>query len=192
MPAASKEKLLTVGKTVRTSAQRTISKKDSKVPLFATVASDHFIMPFINRMWLYLRDVSHQAFTAGSDSIILSSTTLSRFYSCLAVMLDAARHSPHFLAVIVPEAIELTLGMRGISLEEDVVAGQLQLILTGLQASVAVDDGRTLRLSFNDLIWKVKDFAGSIWEASSSQSEAGKSVRFAAAILLRVDEIFHA
>lgn len=186
LPAASREKLLSVGKITRANTSK--AQAIASAPRFAAVASECFLMPLINRMWLYLRDVSHQTFTAGSDGIILSSVTLSRFYSCLTVMLDASRHSAHFLAVLVPECMELCLGMRGVSSEEQVLAGQLQTMLTALNTSVALDAGRTLRVNFRELVWKVKDFAESIWQGPQVQKEAG-STRFAAGVLLRADEV---
>ncbi|PPQ63332.1 hypothetical protein CVT24_006705 [Panaeolus cyanescens] len=98
---------------------------------FIDVAAEFFIMPFINRFWMFLQsEQSREQRTAHMEGrnryhgagtgMILNSLVMAQFLRTMAVMVDAAQNAPEFLAIIAPEALELavTLGTRSVSRAE--------------------------------------------------------------------------
>ncbi|OAX31462.1 hypothetical protein K503DRAFT_787811 [Rhizopogon vinicolor AM-OR11-026] len=93
-----------------------------------TVAAEYFIMPFINRFWVFLRseqtreertahrEALHQYHGAGTG-LILNPVVLSQFMGSLALLVHAAQNASQWLSLIAPDALELavTLGTRPIS-----------------------------------------------------------------------------
>jgi telomere length regulation protein len=152
----------------------------------------------MNRFWLYLRDVatSPQDFrigtfkggSAGSVSL-LEPMLLSKFLSTVTVLVESARHSPHFLAVLAPEALELVLAIRGINTEDETVqTSMLQLALVVLDGSSSIDAGRTLAREHSKALWQLKDWAESVW-AKTEGDQVGAEGRAAAGVLLRIDGV---
>ncbi|GAA5985434.1 hypothetical protein JCM11641_000156 [Rhodosporidiobolus odoratus] len=179
VPGAAREKLLNVRRTTTrssasTAASRTTIASPSK-PTFSLLAAEIFILPLINRFWLYLRDTATSSLShtsnvgpyAGGTSVatLLQPYLLSKFLATLSVILHAAQFSPAFLAVLVPETLTLALGLkpsapaphsrRGADSElEDaelnqdaVLSASLELVLVALDATVQLDGGRTIMSS---------------------------------------------
>jgi telomere length regulation protein len=95
---------------------------------FTEVAAEFFIVPLINRFWLFLRDeqtreertVHHETlhqYRGAGTGLILNPMVLAHFLATLAVLVHAARNAPEWLAVVAPDALELavTLGTRPLS-----------------------------------------------------------------------------
>ncbi|KAI6109141.1 telomere length regulation protein-domain-containing protein [Pisolithus croceorrhizus] len=100
-----------------------------KAVTYPDVAAEYFIMPFINRFWVFLRDeqvreerTAHRdilfQYRGAGTGLILNPVILSHFLRTMAVLVHASRNGPQWLAVIAPEALELavTLGSRQVSL----------------------------------------------------------------------------
>lgn len=201
MPQASKEKLLTVRETRRKVAPISKAKAQdaaSAFPAYNDLAVNTFIMPLLNRFWLYLRDVatSPQDFRIGvfqggraGSVTLLEPLLLSKFVSTVTVLVESARHSPHFLAVLGPEALELVLAIRGMNADDETVqTSMLQLALIVLDGSISIDGGRTMAREKSKTLWQLKDWAESVW-ARSEGGEIGPEGRAAAGVLLRVDTV---
>ena len=208
IPEAAREKLLTVRRFASAKSKSTgVATIDTnKSEDFSTLAAEIFIMPLINRFWLFLRDSSYSSHrTSGSyaggggvDSL-LEPLSVVKFFSTLSVLLHAARHSPHFLAVLAPEAIELVLALRT-SLEEaneEVVASQMELLLVVFDATAAQDYGRTLLNTVTNgarVVGEAKDWAEEVFDyeerkGSVGRGGIGRSGRAAAGVLLRIEEM---
>lgn len=113
----------------------TLSQQTTTTPLpqYTEVAAEHFICPFINRFWLFLRDeqsreertayqpMLHRYHSAGTG-LILNAVVLSRFLETLTVLVHDARNAPQWLAIIAPDSLELaiSLGTRRLSQREGV------------------------------------------------------------------------
>lgn len=213
LPLAAKEKLLTVRRFA--SAPSSVSKSNTQIsnqslPSYPSIASEYFILPLINRFWLYLRDSatspstnSNSPYSGGrSTPTLLEPLILSKYLGTLSVLLHASRHSPHFLAVLVPEVLELLLSLRVSPEESDesVLGSQMELILTALDSSVLIDGGRTLMGLREgrgaELVGECKDWAELVFEQEEMKGGDGKGEgigrvgRAAAGVLLRIEEIF--
>lgn len=198
IPNAGKEKLLTVRQTRQkvTSLSKEIPQEAFKYPAYNELAVNTFIMPLINRFWLYLRDVATSpqdfrvgAFKGGSAGSVtlLEPMLLSKFLSTVTVLVESARYSPHFLAVLAPEALELVLAIRGINSEDETVqTSMLQLALVVLDGSSSIDAGRTLAREHSKALWQLKDWAEGVW-AKTEGDQVGAEGRAAAGVLLRID-----
>ena len=220
IPEAGREKLLTVRAT-KTKILKPVSlaKASSAIAAnndnaahqsasFATLATETFVIPLMNRFWLYMRDVATSPqqvyskvgpYAGGLAGVpaVLEPLLLSKFLSTLAVLLDAGRNSPHFLAVLAPEALELVLAIRHASNDHspEVEDAALQLTLIVLDASIAIDSGRTLARDFGKVTWQVKDWAEAAWSNKEQSQSSGKGEimdsgrRAAAGVLLRLDQV---
>ncbi|BGP23726.1 telomere binding protein [Rhodotorula toruloides] len=226
LPEAAREKLLQVRGTTRRSARLDMVQVTSSTPTFASIAADTFILPLINRFWLYLRDTATSSlgsrhsqpvgpYAGGAPApMLLEPILLAKFLATLAVLVHAARHSPAFLAVIVPETLAFVLAIKpahpsAVSsariVDEDtglnadlVVSTALELVLVALDATVQLDGGRTLMSSSASngdsgaIVADVKDWSEEVFECAERRGgEIGvdRPGRAAAGVLLRVDEI---
>jgi telomere length regulation protein len=204
LPGAAKEKLLTVRQQTRVLSKSSgpaisANGSDTKVS-FASLAVEIFIMPLVNRFWLYLRDISTSpqdrklgpyAGGGAGTAPLLEPMMLSKYLQTLCVLLNAAKNSPHFLAVLAPETLELVLSLRSLETTSNVVQeSMMQLVLVVLDTSTNVDGGRTLARDFSRLTWQIKDWAEDTWK---SQEQSGKEIaqagRAAAGVLLRIDDV---
>lgn len=87
---------------------------------FQHIAAEYFILPMLNRFWIYLQEESTREsqsngrYVMGSTGMILSPISVGQYLSTLSILVHAARHAPSFLAVISPDALELavTVGSR--------------------------------------------------------------------------------
>ncbi|GJN89867.1 hypothetical protein Rhopal_002856-T1 [Rhodotorula paludigena] len=206
LPGAAREKLLSVRRsTTRTPASLAASRSASATtqPTYSSLAAGTFILPLVNRFWLYLRDTATSSLStraasvgpyAGGSSapILLEPLLLSKFLATLAVLVHAARHSPAFLAVLVPEVLAFVLAIRPSApspvraartrtaagddeddggLDEDLVTSSaLELVLVALDATVQLDGGRTLMSSSaangggGEIVVSVKEWAEEVFE----------------------------
>lgn len=204
LPEVSKQKLLTVqrkkrGVLVDPSSSRSHSSGSSSFH-YADLAADTFIMPLLNRFWLYLRDVAtspqdrrlgtYQGGSAGTAAL-LDPMLLSKYLSTLAVLVNAARNSPHFLAILAPETLEVVLALRGMEVANDSVQrSMLHLVLVTLEASIDADNARTLARDFSKTVWQIKDWAEETWnKKEQSGGQIDPTGRAAAGVLLRLDEV---
>ncbi|GAA5891676.1 hypothetical protein JCM5296_005508 [Sporobolomyces johnsonii] len=231
IPQAAREKLLSVRRFNSRPSGSAQAQAATTTPTFTTLAAEFFILPLINRFWLYLRDTatsslyrtSSSASSVGpyaggaSASALLEPLLLSKYFATLAVLLHAARHSPSFLAVLVPDALALVLALRPPAsssssttslVDEDddahggmdaalVLSAQLELILVLVDATVQLDGGRTLMSSSavsggSNLVAEAKAWAEEVFEAEErkgGEMGIGRAGRAAAGVLLRIEEI---
>jgi len=122
LPGAAREKLLSVrARTSTRSATLSRSQPSSSTPTFTSLAAKTFILPLVNRFWLYLRDTATSSLSSSRSGsygggaaapVLLEPILLGRFLATLAVLVHAARHSLAFLAVVVPEVITFVLAIK--------------------------------------------------------------------------------
>ncbi|KAG8933784.1 telomere binding protein [Tulasnella sp. 418] len=157
---------------------------------FNDIAPEFFIMPLINRFWLYLHDErsreSRSAFSSSrykgaGTGMILHPMTLGQFLSSLAVLSYMAQNSLAYISIITPAALELAIavGTRPLSdaeVEEadldqrtagekqaTVITGALELSLVVLDGCWNVDQGRNLALDHPELLLAVKELGTGIF-----------------------------
>ena len=170
---------------------------------FIDVAAEFFIMPFINRFWIFLRDeqtreerTAHNEcrgrYYGAGTGLILNPLVLSHVLRTLGILVNASQNAPEWLAIIGPESLELaiTIGTRPISLmassddredgEEEgkgndasVLTSALELALVVLNGSLEIDGGKVLSLEHTTLILGVSEWATKIF----SSLEKGMKVR---------------
>ncbi len=241
IPELAREKRLRVGSAKRTMVtevgsltDRQIQDKQERLQIpmpvipFKDVAAEYFIMSLINRFWQHFQDASlreDRGLASGSryrgagTGMVLSPMALEKFLMTLALLLHAARHSPLFLAVLAPEALELalTIGSRHPSRPEDhivteddtdmqdgsrqegsVVSTALETCLVCLDTSFELDSGRTLALDKPQLILTLGEWAGGVFEietkggavaAGQGGIREGRIKAAAAGVLVKTSEI---
>ncbi|KAH7106082.1 telomere length regulation protein-domain-containing protein [Auriculariales sp. MPI-PUGE-AT-0066] len=163
-------------------------------PAFSLIAAECFIMPLINRFWLYLGDAQTRAARnirspAGSAGG-LTPQIIAHFLASLGVLLHAGRHSPAYLAVLAPEGLELViqLGTTRIAIDDDdfghattkdaeskpesweqrqgrVVTAALEVALVILEGCVELDGGKSLALEHTTKILATEEWSRGIFEA---------------------------
>ncbi|GAA6004804.1 hypothetical protein JCM11491_002237 [Sporobolomyces phaffii] len=224
LPGAAREKLLSVRRFNSKSSALTKTMNEPSTPAYTTICAEYFILPLLNRFWLYLRDTATSTlYASGSSkgsyaggpasSPILQPLLLSRYLATVAVLLDAARHAPTFLAVLAPETLALVCSLRppadsvstrdriaydaadeSVRADREMVqAGQLEVILVVLAASHALDRGHTLVESSFQLLTECQEWAELVFAEAEDQSggaAVGRAGRAAAGVLLRLEEIF--
>lgn len=192
---------------------------------FKDIAAEYFILPMINRFWTYFQDElaresratpGRRGFATGSG-MILSPMALSHFISALTIMLHAAQHSPAFVAILAPEALELAIALGtqmglGVEdaptddtapaeLENDVVVASLELALVCLSGSKDVDGGRSLTREHITSVMAAGEWASGVFgkeqkgESTTTHKGGMKEDRIrktAASIVLTVSNIVEA
>jgi telomere length regulation protein len=193
---------------------------------FKDIAAEYFILPMINRFWTYYQDAlareSRASYgrrgQAAGTGMILSPLAMSHFISALTIMLHAARHSPVYLAVLAPEALELAIATGtqlavGLAdtpspqsspqaeLEIDVVAASLELAMVCLSGSKELDGGKSLVREHMTSVMAAAEWATGIFGKeqkgeSTSLHKGGlqedRIRRTAAGIVLAVNSIVEA
>lgn len=104
------------------------SQRPPSGPSFTSVAAEWFIMPFINRFWVFLRDEqTREERTAQRDplyqyrgagtGLILNPLILTVLLNSMAILAHASQNAPEWLALIAPNTLELavTVGSRQIT-----------------------------------------------------------------------------
>lgn len=128
LPEAARDKLLSVRRFNSTSAAlKRPAAREASTPPYTTLCAEYFILPLLNRFWLYLRDSATSTLHHGSSSVassrgpyaggpsslpILEPLLLSKYLATVSILLHAARHAPSFLAVLAPEALALVVSLR--------------------------------------------------------------------------------
>lgn len=201
---AAREKLLTVrSNKSRVTAVTSTSKPNAAAthPKYTELAVETYIMPLINRFWLYLRDAatsvrnirgSQFGGNAVDSAALFQPLLLGKFVATLSVLVDAARNSPHFLAIIAPETLQLALALRSIDkADESVQTSTLQLMLIAIDISVSIDGGRELARNHSALMWQAKDWAEVAWTEQEERGGNAPSAlaKAAAGLLLRLDTV---
>ncbi|SDA01901.1 BZ3500_MvSof-1268-A1-R1_Chr10-2g02997 [Microbotryum saponariae] len=203
IPEASKEKLVRVRRFA--SAKSLNSGTSSTTSSFTSLASDYFVMPLINRFWLYLREVASMPITqqgpyaGGSGSaVLLDPLILTQYLSTLALLLHAARLTPNFSDVLAPEVLHLVLALRTTGGSEDhpqVLEKEMTLLLVVFDAIVSFDGGRALMTRVeggSNLIGESQGWATEVFERFDGGEvglDEGKAGRAAAGVLLRIEEV---
>ncbi|KAI5120573.1 hypothetical protein M0805_002523 [Coniferiporia weirii] len=186
-----------------------------KASTFTDVAAEYFLGPLVGKFWLFLRDeqarearTAHRAqvYRGTGTGLLLSPLVLSHFLKTLAVLVHAARHSPAFLAVLAPDALELalTLGTRPLSdasedkeREAAVVTAALELAVVVLDGCLELDGGRSMGLENTGLLLGTGEWASQILNALESGmrfqggggTQEARLRRSAAGVVLKVDEL---
>jgi telomere length regulation protein len=134
-PALVREKVLRIKKSAGISA---VARPDPlavpappKRTTYTEVAAEYFIMPLINRFWLFLREeqmreerTAHihgrSKYHGAGTGLVLNPMVLSQFLRTLGVLVNAGQNAPEWLAVVAPDALELavTIGTRPVSQHE--------------------------------------------------------------------------
>ena len=167
---------------------------ESQTTRFIDVAAEFFIMPFINRFWIFLRDeqtreerTAHNEgrsrYYGAGTGLILNPLVLSHVLRTLGILVHASQNAPEWLSIIGPESLELaiTIGTRPISLmvssdgekgeeeeeenEASVLTSALELALVVLNGSLAIDGGKILSLEHTTLILGVSEWATQVFSS---------------------------
>lgn len=184
---------------------------------FASVAAEYFLGPIIGKFWQHLRDEqtreertalrsSTSAYRGAGTGLVLNSLVLSQLVNTLAILVHAARHSPAFLAVVAPDALELavTVGSRPMSNAEEskereaaVLTASLELALVVLDGCLDLDGGRSIGLEHTSLLLATGEWGGQVLKLLEDgvrvPGEGGvqelRLRRSAAGLVLKVDEL---
>lgn len=160
---------------------------------FTELASEFFISPLISRFWVYLQDSlayedarrrtrSGGGFRAAGTGMILSPLVLAHLVNTVAVLAHAARHSPAYLSIIAPAALELaaTVGTRKMSTEQSFASGDssdeelrrdssvlcsaLELAIVVVDACIDLDGGKTIASENGSLVTSASIWANKTFE----------------------------
>lgn len=234
VPEIVRERQLTISsgqrsrhRIVEVDPSKRISVLNAEKPTtFKQLAAEYFVIPFISRFWDYLneslgreeralRSSRSGGYRAAGTGMILSPLVLSHFVNTMSVLIHASRHSPAFLSVITPAALELcvTLGTRRFSpdtststdpfaTEESrhaasVLSASLELAIVILDASIELDRGRTLALEHGAtlsavMMWGKKAFntlEGGIQLEGIGGEEEMRLRRASAGLILKLEDI---
>ena len=188
---------------------------------FKDIAAEYFILPMINRFWTYLQEEitreqqTQGKYAVGGTGTILSSLAVSQFLSTLTIMVHAARHSPLYLSVICPEALELAISVgsklsvapeftpltgspKEKAFESDVVATALELALVSVDGAQELDGGRAIATEKSLTLMAAGEWASDILQKESQGqatttnvggSKEGRVQKAAAGLLVLVSGI---
>lgn len=137
---------------------------------FNQIASEYFVMPLINELWLALNQ---------QVSVKLDKEFLGPLLRTLAVMLWSAKNAPEFLHVLAIESLELVL-----ALPQYVIADSVSVALALVSLSDDIDGGRTVAESSK--VPLLRRWAEMAYESLESTPEN----RNCAALLVKVQEIW--
>ncbi|KDQ18178.1 hypothetical protein BOTBODRAFT_155292 [Botryobasidium botryosum FD-172 SS1] len=191
----------------------------AKVARFKELAVEYFILPLINRFWLYLRDEqareqrslrSSSAYRGAGTGMVLEAMLLSHFLSTLTILMHAAHHSPAYLSILAPEALEvaLTMGTRPVSVAADsdpsgkdkeaaVLGSAFELALVVLDTCAALDGGKSLGLEHTKMLLAIGEWAGEMFalleKGVNLEGGGGDEIkrvrRAAASVVIKVEEM---
>lgn len=164
-----------------------------KTTSFTEVAAEFFIVPLVNRFWLFLRDEQtreartsrlegRSRYYGAGTGLVLNPVVLAHFLRTLAILVNASQNAPEWLAIISPDTLELavTIGTRPVSHMEDdeegssdsserakkeasVLTSALELALVVLDGSLEIDEGRSLGLEHTALLLGTGEWASKIF-----------------------------
>ena len=171
----------------------------SPVVPYKDVAAECFILPLINHFWAYYQDsmtretrakMRGDRYRGAGTGMILSPMALEKLLMTLTLMLHVARHSPLYLAVLVPESLELAItvaaqhrsspaldgeDVKDGSKEGGVVGAALEVALVVLDASYELDMGRTLATSKASLLSAVGEWAAAVFKVEEGAVQGERS-----------------
>lgn len=187
--AERKENMLSVqdrqqGRTRSSTALAKSKTSSTSSNAYASLAEPYFIMPLINRMWLTIHH-------GGSNDSLFLPLLLGRYFSTLSVLTHAASNS-YALRRLLPEVLGLTLALQGVSVENDVVASQLELLVVCLQAAAEASIERIImrEMDTRELVFRAKAWAELVWRQEENKGSAmGRLGRNAAGVLLRCESL---
>jgi len=193
---------------------------------FIDVAAEFFVVPLVNRFWAFLRDeqtreerTAHKdngpaRYVSAGTGLILNPLVLAQFLRTLAILVNASKNAPEWLAIIAPESLELavTIGTRPVShmnadpeesgedresKEASVLTSALELALVVLDGALEIDGGRILSLEHTTLVFGLGEWAGKVFASLEKglKVQGGGGIhearlsRAAAGVLLKVDEL---
>lgn len=164
---------------------------------FTQLAAEYFVAPLINRFWTYLREEQRseertRATTTGEgtsrlqrpsgSAILLNPILLQQFLATLGILLYHARHSPAFLAILAPDALELvvSLGTRPWNPTADagdddeargwersqatILTSSLEVAAVILDACLGLDRGQSLGLEHPAVLFAVHEWAKHVFD----------------------------
>jgi telomere length regulation protein len=160
------------------------------------------------------KDNGPARYVSAGTGLILNPLVLAQFLRTLAILVNASKNAPEWLAIIAPESLELavTIGTRPVShmntdpdesgedresKEASVLTSALELALVILDGALEIDGGRILSLEHTTLIFGLGEWAGKVFaslekglkvQGGGGMHEARLS-RAAAGVLLKVDEL---
>ncbi|KAH9809361.1 hypothetical protein DFH28DRAFT_1133582 [Melampsora americana] len=128
------------------------TNQPARLPMLAT---EYFIMPMINRMWIYLEEATSaqldrgrgQPYLGSGWAILLQPMLLSRFVQSLTILLYLSRNSVDFLNVYLVESLVLSIKLRThiyesrMSGEEVVESALLEMNLMVLDITINLGGG---------------------------------------------------
>jgi len=198
LPGAAREKLLSVRRFNSKSSALSKPTNEPSTPTYTSICAEFFILPLLNRFWLFLRDTatsslysrpspsSKGSYAGGvAPSTILQPLLLSKYLATLSILLHPARHAPTFLAVLVPETLALVVSLRppassnqvqkteddpGAADEDLVLSAEMELILLLLSFSHSLDAGHTLTQSSVELLSEIQSWAEEVFETEETKS----------------------
>ncbi|KAM0790027.1 hypothetical protein ACM66B_005356 [Microbotryomycetes sp. NB124-2] len=204
IPEAAREKVLRMRRFGSSKTTTSVAGRTT----YISVATEFFVMPLVNRFWVYVQDATSSAsagnpYTTGrvnSVPTLLEPIVLSKYFSTVAVLVHAARHAPTFTTVIVPSVLSLLIILKPSRVDEAdevVQASQMELLLTVFDAVSDLDHGASLVNSTHadggsgiDIIMLVKEWAEQVFESDERRNTGlGRSGRASAGVLLRIDEV---
>ena len=178
---------------------------------FPALAAEFFILPLINRFWLFLRDTAsapasgpyssgRSGVGAGGSSSLLSPLILSKYLSTVSLLVHASRNSHYFLLSIVPAVLQLAVALRSTVVDETdpkVLETEMELLLVTLDGVIALDGGESLMgrsvEGGSELVGEVKEWAEETFELEEARNQGGAGMgragRASAGVLLRIEEI---
>ncbi|KLO14563.1 hypothetical protein SCHPADRAFT_965696 [Schizopora paradoxa] len=184
---------------------------------FTSVAAEYFLGPIIAKFWQHLRDEqtreertalrsSTSSYRGAGTGLVLNPLVLSQLVNTLAILVHAARHSPAYLAIVAPDALELavTVGSRPMANAEEskereavVLTASLELALVVLDGCLDLDGGRSIGLERTSLLLATGEWAGQVLKLLEDgvrvPGEGGvqelRLRRSAAGLVLKVDEL---
>ncbi|GAA96236.1 uncharacterized protein L969DRAFT_21123 [Mixia osmundae IAM 14324] len=173
----------------RLSMPKTNLQTTRERPSYADICAQSFVMPLINRFWLYMRDAAtlqhnHKRLESAGSAMILAPINLSRLLLSLAILMDSARASPHYLAVLAPETLEMCMAIRSFCEDEGVQTTTFELACIVLDSSLQLDSGHRLATDHARLVVDLKT-----WAEESRPADDRARVA-AAAIVLRSETLF--
>ncbi|EJU02519.1 hypothetical protein DACRYDRAFT_51119 [Dacryopinax primogenitus] len=218
LPAIAREKKLRIRRTLNAATDINAPHLPSPVMAFKDLAAEFFIAPFVNRFWMYFRDeqtreqrsaLSSSRYRGAATGMILSPLMLGQILAALGVLMDAARFSPSYLAILAPEVLELAVAIgaqvvnttapaQGSGKQPaDVVLYAAHVALIILDASVELDAGRTLAMEHAELMLTLGDWAKMLFEneekgvrlEGAGSVSGGKLERVSASLVLKVHNI---
>lgn len=161
---------------------------------YLSVATSAFVLPLVNRFFLYLGPYTRGGYRHAGSNAALRPEALSAALLTLCILCSAARNALGFYANVMPDVITLAVLCCGRAQENDaqVHGASLSLVLVMLDAAWERDRGAQLVRTQASLLLNVRDTAQGILDSDVPAGDASpraRAVRAAAGTLVRVSEM---